>query len=143
MLIPAHTFNRLGSSIANRHHEHGSARIRLARFKAHFGCSPKRCAQIWNLIEITPAARVWLQNGAAPKHLLWGLLWLKLYNTDAVLSGMSGCDEKTFRKWSRSTVMAISKLKGCVVSCARRSSGAGRRHTAPAPETTTANSRHV
>jgi len=117
MIVPAHTFDHIGNSIANRHYDRGSKTIRQAKFKAHFGCTTKRFAQLWHLIQSssTPGAWSWLDRGQ-PKHLLWGLLWLKLYNSDAVLAGMCKCDEeKTFRMWSRRAVMAMVALKEVLV----------------------------
>jgi hypothetical protein len=52
---------------------------------------------------------------------LWGLLFLKVYETDSVLAGIvGGIDEKTFRKWKWIIVKAISNLKGRVVSVFKR-----------------------
>ena len=67
----------------------------LRIFKAHFGLSPLVIAAVWNRLEdeaLLPA------NGT-PLHLLWTLLFLKLYNTAAVLSTMCGTTAKTYRQW--------------------------------------------
>lgn len=114
MYIPADTFAEIGCRIANRHRRR-SKKIELRRFKAYFGCSPERCAQLWSLIHQNKSAKRWVRGGS-PQHLMWALLWLKLYNTEEVVSGMAGCDEKTFRKWYWRFVEAIAALKEKTVS---------------------------
>lgn len=58
-----------------------------------------------------------MPKGVQPKHLLWGLLFLTTYDTEENLAQRVGnVDEKTFRKWSRLFVDAISYLECEVVS---------------------------
>jgi hypothetical protein len=64
-------------------------------FKASFGISPYICAGIWNAFVDTQS----LPQGAEPKHMLWALLFLKVYASENVLCTICACDEKTFRKW--------------------------------------------
>lgn len=125
--IPADTFLNLGRGTFSRHHPHRrrSRVVEVRRFKAHFGCTPERCAQLWNLLQTTPVAAAAV-NGGLPKHLLWALLWLKIYNTDEIISGMCGCDEKTFRKWYWKFVVGISNLNKRVVRSSRRAVGVAR-----------------
>jgi len=64
------------------------------RFRAHYGTTPGICAFLWPRLEVF---------SLSPKpeyfHLLWALLFLKLYDTEEVLAGMvGGVDEKTYRK---------------------------------------------
>lgn len=80
------------------------------RFVSLFGTSPTICTEIWAMIE--PRIPFVLHH-----HLLWGLLFLKLYANEAALCGMvGGVDEKTFRKWSWTIIEAISGFKLTVVS---------------------------
>jgi len=82
-------------------------------FRAHFGVSPSTCALLWKAIV---GNRYILPPKATPQHLLWALLYLKLYDTDEVLADLVGVDVKTFCKWSWDMVQAIAKLKPQVVS---------------------------
>ena len=101
----------------------------LRAFRSHFGTVPVRCCLIWNMLRACDEARAIL-NGALPKHLLWALMFLKLYGTEATLCGKAKCDEKTFRKWSWKFVQAIALLLHRVVVFDRRFLGAnGHRHT--------------
>lgn len=64
-------------------------------FRSFFGCNSGVATFLWNR-----ARRQRLLPGDfTPKHMLWTLAFIKLYETEAVLSGICGCDEKTFRKW--------------------------------------------
>jgi hypothetical protein len=88
----------------------------VKRFKAHFGTSPGVCSYIWSLI-FPSLHRNHESHGVQFFHLLWGLMFLKVYETDSVLAGIvGGIDEKTFRKWKWILVKAISDLKSTVVS---------------------------
>jgi hypothetical protein len=82
------------------------------RFLATFGVAPVVCLTIWNLLIETSN----LPPGSFEYHLLWGLMFLKLYCAESIHAALAGCDEKTFRKWSWAFVDAISFLKNRVVS---------------------------
>ena len=57
-----------------------------------------------------------MPNGAQPYHLLWGLMFMKLYCAEAVNASMAGgVDVKTFRKWSWLFAEAIAVLHYSVV----------------------------
>lgn len=86
--------------------------VQMRRFMSHFGASPTQCSQIWILLKVPKNGRY--------KHLLWALLKLKVYSTEEVLSGMAGCDEKTFRKWSDKFIGALALLSTRLVSYFRR-----------------------
>jgi len=75
------------------------------RYKAFFGISPDTCARIWFLIGRKHP------EGSKPKHLLWGLMFLRLYATEYVHASIAMCDEKTFRKWSLKYVSLMSHLE--------------------------------
>ena len=53
---------------------------------------------------------------AHPIHLLWGLLFLTVYDPEEVIAGFLGVDEQTYRQWSFDMVKAIQRLKPYVVS---------------------------
>ena len=58
-----------------------------------------------------------LPQGAKYFHLLWALLFITLYESEQVLSGMvGGVDEKTYRKWTWIMLASICQLKQKVVS---------------------------
>ena len=62
-----------------------------------FGTSPNICSLLWDMLDPTNT----MPNKVNGIHLLWGLMFLKLYSSEAVHCGISGgVDEKTFHKWS-------------------------------------------
>ena len=48
---------------------------------------------------------------AYPSHLLWALLFLKVYSMEAVLSGMIGINEDNYRKWAWHLIDKVSYLE--------------------------------
>jgi hypothetical protein len=78
----------------------------MRHFKAAFGVSPFMCSVMWNYMDDQEN----LPHRAQPKHLLWTLLFLKLYNSENVLCSLCECDEKTFRKWVWLMLPAIGSL---------------------------------
>ncbi len=79
------------------------------RFRSMFGVSPEVCAKTWNKLgSLRP-------ENSEPRHLLWTLLFLKVYATETVNAAICSVDEKTFRTWVRKFVTAISQLR--IVSC--------------------------
>lgn len=85
------------------------------RFKSFFGTSANICAMLWDMIDPNST----MPKGAEPKHLLWGLAFIKVYATESVLCKMVSPprpDEKTFRKWAKLFVDAISYLEAEIVS---------------------------
>ncbi len=55
--------------------------------------------------------------GVNPKHILWALLFLTVYDTEHNSAQRLGnVDKKTYRKWSEVFVIAISYLECKVVS---------------------------
>jgi hypothetical protein len=81
-----------------------------ARFRAHFGTSPGVCAVCWNMIEGR------LPGNFFYTHLLWALLYLKVYATESVLASKCMCDEKTFRDKVWVVLKTIDSSKCQVVS---------------------------
>ena len=68
----------------------------LGRFSANFGVGPKHCAWLWHLA----ADHLYeLDYNVKRIHLLWTLNILKTDDTEAVMNGRWGADEKTIQKW--------------------------------------------
>lgn len=91
MRASALAFHRLGERLVL----HRGYRLSLRQFKAHFGVSPRVVAAIWKRIDrrdLAPAEFL-------PSHLLWTLLFLKLYSCEDVLASLVGTTRLTFRKW--------------------------------------------
>jgi hypothetical protein len=92
----------------------GAAAVESMRFRAMFGTRAEICSLLWDMIEPSDFT---MGKGAKSCHLLWALMFLKLYATEATLSALAGgVDEKTFRKWSGRFVSAIADLTPEVVS---------------------------
>ena len=72
-----------------------SRKINKRQFRANFGCSSRVCAFLWNCLVVKGI----LPSGFLPKHLLWTLVFLKLYCSETTLAILCGCDEKMLRKW--------------------------------------------
>ena len=75
------------------------------RFRAMFGVSTLVCSVIWNLFLHK------IPDGASPVHLLWALMFIKVYASEATHRAISKADEKTFRKWSSRFVEIIANRK--------------------------------
>ena len=79
-------------------------------FREMFGCSAKVVLQIWNMINAD------IKGSPKIDHLLWSLMFLKLYSKETVTSRLAGgVDEKTYRKWVWIFVTAIADLEVDVV----------------------------
>jgi hypothetical protein len=67
----------------------------IRKFRSLFGCSPLVCSTMYNkLVEqnlVTEKDRV--------LHLMWALVFLKLYSSENALCTLLKCSEKTLRKW--------------------------------------------
>ena len=56
------------------------------------GCGPGVALKVWNLIlEDFPEESM--------IHMMWVLMFLKMYGKENAMSSMAGVDEKTFSKW--------------------------------------------
>jgi hypothetical protein len=84
----------------------------MARFHATFGTSPEVCSILWEMLE--PQKEI--NSYAKPPHLLWGLMFLRLYCSERVNRMIVEVDEGTFRKWAWLIIDAISYLEDRVVS---------------------------
>ena len=78
-------------------------------FRANFGLSERSVLSLWNqLVDRNPNKL--LPAKAKLKHLLWALLYLKVYATETVLSQMAKTTRKTFRIWVAKILDAIFGL---------------------------------
>jgi hypothetical protein len=83
------------------------------RFRALFGVSSDVCSHVWEyIVTLNPTTMA----KTKPEHLLWCLLFLKTYNSEAVLSTVVGVTEKTFRLWVWRLIAVISCLYVRLVS---------------------------
>lgn len=107
-------FKKWGLAMLDRHPDSDS-QTNARRFKETFGTAPENCARLWNLCEVNE-----MEGSPHPKHLLWGLTFIKVYATESVhatIAGVDGAvDEDTFRKWSVIFVQRISDQEFKVVS---------------------------
>lgn len=98
----------------------GSEKTFDRRFLEFFGISVAMCVVVWKMLDINP--EVYDEDkGAEPKHLLWALLFLKLYNKEGPNCKMVGpngiaVDPKTFRHWCWLFIEKVAILHTEVVS---------------------------
>ena len=95
MRIPPHAFEVLAAPIIRRTRSTNES-INDSRFVAFFGCTPVVCSYAWKKIQCQQD----INPNATPKHLLWSLLFLKLYLSEKVNASICECDEKTYRQWN-------------------------------------------
>lgn len=82
-------------------------------FRALFGCSWVVAFKLWKLL----LSHRLLPNGGSLTHLLWTLMFLKVYPTEDVMKKLTGgTDQKTIRKWVFLFVENISMLEPFLVS---------------------------
>lgn len=88
-------------------------RERDRAFRALFGCSDSVAHILWTKLNKLAL----LPRGGTMTHLLWTLMFLKVYPSEVnmkVLTG--GADNKTIRKWVNAFVGSISILCSLLVS---------------------------
>ena len=82
------------------------------RFRACFGAPSEVVANLWNRIQ----SHRQIETGGKPKHLLWALVFLKVYSTSEILCSIVGWPSvKTFTKWSWYFVERIAELKDDII----------------------------
>jgi len=102
-MVCADEFWTLGIAIA-QHSTDASSGVGMRRFRALFGVTPMVCASIWrHAYDSRP-------EGTSPVHLLWMLLFLKCYGTEAQTRALVHADEKTVRKWVWAWVDVVAQL---------------------------------
>jgi len=85
-------------------------------FRAHFGLAPSSVLSLWNNLCLPNPRVPVLPRNAQLKHLLWALLHMKVYGSEATLSRMCKTNRKTFRLWVRAMMDAIYETMGFYVS---------------------------
>ena len=82
------------------------------KFREYFGCSIDTTVALWTLLsKFTDIGK------AKVEHLLWALLFMKVYSTESVLCGLVGHPtQKTFRKWTKLIIKQIATLEEYLVS---------------------------
>ena len=85
------------------------------KFRSFFGAPIKVIAKVWNMIQPLD------DTYAAPKHLLWALVFLKVYSTTEVHCRIVGWpDPKTYRKWCWYMLEQVAELKDRVIRLENR-----------------------
>jgi hypothetical protein len=109
VVLTGNHFTHFAASILTRANRDG----RLGRgrdFRSLFGLSANVCSVVWNLCDFP--------TGTEPVHLLWALLFMKVYGTEPVLIAIvgTGPNRKTFRKWVWGVIEEIAAKAPTVVS---------------------------
>ena len=89
-----------------------SSNTSMRFFLTFFGTTPWVCSLLWAMLKPFET----MPRGVKPCHLLWALMFMKVYATETVHASIAGCDEKTFRKWSWIFVEGIAGLEASFVS---------------------------
>ena len=90
------------------------------RFRSVFGAGSIVVADIWNRIEADGE----ILKGGEPKHLLWALVLLKVYQSDEVHCALVGWPSvPTYRKWSWYFIERINDLKDDIIKIEHRFQG--------------------
>ena len=97
--------------IWRRENKQGATQLEDAKFRHHFGCGAAVCLALWSMLVTTDL----LPPDAALHHLLWTLMFMKIYNATAVCNMAGGIDRKTLDKWVWAThhSMVLSKQYQC------------------------------
>lgn len=118
MRFAASVFKNLGLGIIDKRAsppysqvEHHETQDQLRIFKATFGVSWMVCEAVWNLLDDHGLYR----DTRQPMHLMWCLVFLKVYANEHVNANMVGTTAKTFRKWVWRVMEEIASLKPMVV----------------------------
>lgn len=80
------------------------------KYVAHFGVDSLVTAKIWDMTKPSLPTKV------KPKHLLWALMFMKVYNSELVFASWAGVTPKTYRKYCWMIIEAIAKQVRNVVS---------------------------
>lgn len=102
-------FLRKGLSIASSARAHSSMKVKRRIFLDYFGTRPEIASSIWARIELKRS----LPKNAMPHHLLWALLFMKVYGTERVMCDMvstPAVDPYTFRNWTNFFIKELAKL---------------------------------
>ena len=89
-----------------------SDRVLRFRYLSTFGIEPKVTVALWNAIL---ESRLFTHD-ILKVHLLWTLMFLKVYSNIGILSNMADCDVKTYRDWTWTVILVIDSLYDTKVS---------------------------
>ena len=103
--LEACDFESLGLSLIGRPDSRCGSVTAQRKFCSCFGATTVVCSKLWKLFPRPHPKKF------EPKHMMWGLLFLKLYSTEHVHAGMVETDEKNFRKWAWYSVNTIAEFK--------------------------------
>ena len=106
MIVNKRTFIAIGTEMQNR------VRSDIAKrdFLSLFGITPTTCVDLWRRMMIPADSTV------TPRHVLWGLLFLKVYASETVLCAIAKTTKKTFRYWIWMVIPRIAGLYPYLVS---------------------------
>ena len=104
---------KIGLEIMCRESNGGAVETADRRFREVFGCGVAVVLMIWQMLDPESTASA----ATSVSHMLWALMFLKVYAKESTLSAMAGgVDEKTFRRWAWAFVRAIASLEPYTVS---------------------------
>ena len=86
--------------------QHMSDHVKDRTFNSFFGTTLHITYLLWCLLDVENEG----PEGATVLHLLWALMFLKVYATVDVLSRISKVNPVTFRKWTWDLVFRIAGL---------------------------------
>jgi hypothetical protein len=102
-------FKQLGLEIISRwkYEKNGEPTTTDDReFRSQFGVNWHVCEHIWSLLDDYGKYR----GCREPKHLLWALLFLKVYGNETTHASIVFTSPKTFRKWAWNVIEELSEL---------------------------------
>lgn len=116
LYFSAEVFLRVGMNMLNRPPSKLTGQYTsddVEHFKCTFGVAPIIVSVACDLMR----EHTDMPNKIKPHHILWGLVLLKMYDTEKVLCDHVGArDEKNFRKWAWEVVGWLADLEPYVVS---------------------------
>ena len=85
-------------------------------FRTFFGVSVEIFLTTWNLLE----KKHYLPPDGTIEHMLWALMFMRVYASESVLCALAGgIDKNTFKKWTWPFIEAIEMLQLDIVSSQR------------------------
>lgn len=107
------TFDVLACLIMGKPETQQFGKQHCREFSSFFGTTRAICSILW--VMINKKNNYVLPRGASPKHLLWGLFFMKTYSNETIISSRLQVDPKTARKWIWWAADEIAKLADDVV----------------------------
>jgi hypothetical protein len=78
------------------------------KFLSFFGLTPMNCYRMWQLVG---------DDKCDPKHLLWALMFLRMYLQEDVICTIVGESKNTVRKWTWRLIEKIAEIDSLVSTC--------------------------